>query len=401
MHERTQRKVCRTAFVVCCLVPTLLTVGWTLYFQRPWYEHDWQRSLESTLHVRVTADKISAPRPLELEIASLKIASLHSNQDLLGVNHLKVLTGRDFIADRIRVHWSKISEIAQAIEIWQAGGTNSITKWQINSLAIESESGQSCELSKVRMATTTSANGSRQLTLWAEAAQGQQIQLLVERSADGMLKCTVDAQHSVLPAWLLAHSVPGTTRWGNATFSGLVTIRKTRSLIAGHLYGSVSEIDTREWTGTNQIRTNVRLHLQELAWSNDRIERVQGSLHAGAGEIDRALFELLKEKLQCFEPPGIQVDKDVYAFDQAACRFEISKTGLNIAGSCTVSDEDASNCLISADSRALLLQPPYCLPLGQLVQIFCPLDKSWLPATRKAIDIADKLPLPESDTTNK
>lgn len=401
MHERTQRKVCRTAFVVCCLMPTLLTIGWTMYLNRPWHEQDWQQALESALHVRINVGQVSAPRPQELEVTSLKIASLHSNQVLLDLNHLKVLSGRAFLADRIRVHWSKISEIAQTIEIWQAGDTNLATKWQINSLVIENESGQACELFKVRVATTISPHGSKQLTLLAETEQGQQIQMLVERTTDGISKCTVDAQHTVLPAWLLAESVPGATRWENATFTGMLTISKTPSQIAGQFHGSVSEIDTHDWTGTNQIRTNARLQLQEFTWSNDRIERVQGSLHAGAGEIDRMLFGLLKEKLQCFEPPGMQIDKDVYAFDQAACRFEISKSGLNIVGACSNSDEDASNCLLSVDSRALLLQPAYCLPLGQLIQIFCPLDKSWLPATRKATDMAGKLPMPEADTTKK
>jgi hypothetical protein len=396
LHERTQRHVCQIAFVLACAVPTVFTIAWSLYFNRPWQELDWQQTLEHALHVRTTVSDVAAPRPWQRVFASLKFASLEASQPLGEFRRFRFESRNSFAAEHLTLYWNQLAELARVFEIWLSDDTFQTTKWQVESAKLASSTGSSYEFKGLLAESGISSRGVRQITIRAEIATGQRVRLLIERANAGQLRASLDTQQGWLPTWLVGDVVPSASRWGQANFSGVLQLEKSPERVVGQYRGSIDSIDTQQWIGTDQLRTHVSLQFDMLSWADDRIEIAQGEFKTAEGQIQHELLQALQERLYCTVAAN-GTDKTEYRpFQRAACRFKLDNQGLTVSGACAV-EGTLEGCLVVANEKPLVMQPGYSnLPVAHLVQVFCPLDSFWLPATREATSMAERLPLPEA-----
>jgi hypothetical protein len=403
MHERTQRKVCRMAFVLVCAVPTVLTLGWVLYFHRPWHEQDWRHYLENTLHVRVAVDAVSAPRPFERSVQSVRLSDLQTAEPLVEFQGIKVATKNSLTVASATAHWQQVVEISQTLPLWLGSESFMPSHWQIEQLTIVNSSGATCGLHNIRCETKFGLNGSRQCTLEARH-RDKPVRLLVELNPDGKVQSTIDSQQAALPAWLLADGVPGGSRWSSATFTGTIRLQKQRSQLVGELRGHVDSINIQEWIGSDQLQTTAKLQLDSLSWRNGRIETIHGFLEAADARISHALLVLLKEKFLCtiaLDESQLNNKEQYQQIDRLGCRFQLNSEGLAISGMYAWGDT-SKGCVITAAGKPLVSIPGRpTLPLAQLVQLVSPHDPYWFPANREASNLAEKLPLPEAKTEKK
>ncbi len=406
LHEKTQRRVCRTAFVLACAVPTLCTMAWVLYFHRPWQEQDWQTKLANALHVRATVNEVSASRPLQRELYSLRLADLQSTKPLLEMDVLHIGAQQAFSSKQAILHHAQLSELAEAVGVWLAGESFESATFQAERVLISSANKQDCELKQLQAECKTTASGARQIVIHALIGEkSDRVQILIERNAAGKVQAALDTSQATLPAWLLAGVVPGAGRWDSAPFSGVLRLVKDLSTIAGSFRGTISSIDTKTWIGDDSLQAHAKLQLEELSWRANRIETVKGSLETSAGQISSVMLNSIvssQESLFCIaaeDLPAKTKDRVFIEFDQIACRFQIDAEGLILKGNCVVPTTDAPGCIILAQGKPLVMQPNQVLPNACFVHLIRPRGGHyWLPATREATDMADKLPLPETVT---
>jgi hypothetical protein len=400
LHERTQRKVCRTAFVLVCAVPTFMTLCWVLYFHRSWHEQDWQHSLENELHVRVEIEQVSAPRPQERRIREVQLADLQSKKPLIKINELSIVGTGSFTAQQIAVHCSQIEQLAQAAQVWLAGESFQHSSWQVDHLNLMSTGGPPWELENLRCETNVLSNGSRQFSLQANLGDDV-VRFLLERNREGRVRATLDTGQASLPAWLLADVIPGASRWRQATFTGVLELVRQNSSVAGEFRGQVLSIDTQAWIGNDQLQTIADLQFDKLHWRDGRVEVIQGTLAAEKGQISNALLLTLKNKLRCPQPiePPADADAQFQDFDQFGCRFHINTEGFTVSGSFP---HETQWAMMLRDGRPLVMQPAYSrLPLAFLIESVCTPSGFSVPATREATSLAEKLPLPEAESKKK
>ncbi|MDZ4659487.1 MAG: hypothetical protein SH868_18100 [Bythopirellula sp.] len=407
MHERTQRRVCRMAFVFACAVPTVLTIGWVLYFHRPWQERDWQRSVESALHVRAELVQVSAPRPLERELFNLRLVDLNSSLPLLSVDRLHIHSQQTLAAEQIDVNRRQLPALATTISIWLAGSEFQPLSISARQLVFTDETHHSWTFNNVRAKCEVTATNVKQIAIQAELGETTKpLQILIERHPDGMVRTTLDTQQAKLPTWLLADLVPGAGRWDGATFGGTAQGESNTKEIVGTLRGSIAPIDAQAWIGKDspqRVQAQAKLHLEHLNWRDGRIESVQGLLETSAGTASPPLLKAFQESLLCVLPDEtILSAQEPIKFDQFACRFRLNSGGLTVSGTFPVAG--SAGCLIAAAGKPLVMQPSRSeLPLGNFVRVFCPLEQNWLwlPATVEAIEFAEKLPLSEANKSRK
>ena len=400
LHERTQRKVCRTVFVALCAVPTLFTLCWLIYFHRPWQEQDWRRGLENSLHLRVEVAQVSAPRPLERVIESVKLATLQAAEPLGEVQGLKIVAPDSLAISSAMVHWDQLAAITHAGQVWIAGESFRLTRWRIARLTLKNSSGATCDLHDLRSESKRGPQGVRQWTIQAKH-DGKPVRLLIERHPDGIFHTTIDAQQAALPAWLLAE-IPGGNRWESAHFTGAIRLHQHRSQLAGELRGQVDGIDTVQWLGSDLLQTTAKLQLDRLAWRDNRTEAVQGSLEASGGQISHDFLTLLKEKFLCTIALNQTQLSDRTAFqplDKFRCQFQLTNEGLSIKGQYPWGETE-NGCVITTAGKPLVSIPGVpTLPIAQLVQLLSPHDPYKIPANREATNMAAKLPLPAAEPT--
>ncbi len=90
LHETTQRRVCRAAFVVGCVLPTLCVVAWVAYVHRPWRESDWQQMLRQQLHVQATVGEVRSLSPGITQLVDVEFADLRTGQRWGSIDKLRI-----------------------------------------------------------------------------------------------------------------------------------------------------------------------------------------------------------------------------------------------------------------------------------------------------------------------
>jgi hypothetical protein len=83
--------------------------------------------------------------------------------------------------------------------------------------------------------------------------------------------------------------------------------------------------------------------------------------------------------------------------DLLAIRVQLDERGLTLWGACPAESGMPTGCMAVSGGQPLLVHPPYGnFDLGRMVSTLSTPTKSWLPATREAVGMADRLPLPGS-----
>ncbi|TWU24588.1 hypothetical protein [Bythopirellula polymerisocia] len=411
MHERTQRRVCRAVYVLACIVPTVFSVVGVLYFHRPWQEQDWQRVLENNLHIRSSISKVTAPSPGERQLFAVRLADLQSDSTLATVDKLHLLSDHSIFADQIELSCNKMDDLTRTLQGWLSDAELPSVTIKVDKLLFARSASQVFELANVVIVIKDMKALDRKLivqadVVTAEAERGH-LRFQVERAENGSWDLSLDCREGQLPAWFFADLIPGASRWNAANFTGALQLHTAQDSTEGTLQGTFSPIDLQEWLGNDSphtLRSTASLQFETLHLQKHRISDAKGSLESEAGQISSSLTTALRKSLFCVAGKKLSIAHaaDGLSFEKLACKFQMSSAGLTVTGNCSVPSSETSGCLILSDGEPILLQPTYSnLPLPYFVQVFCPLDKYWLPGMRKATELAEALPMPESENLKK
>jgi hypothetical protein len=373
-----------------CALPTIIVLGWVAYFNRPWSERDWEQSIEHTLHVGVDVGEVSAPQPFTRKISTLSLTDLETKSPLLEVDELIVHSAEEVEAQHITIHVNQLAEIATGLQIWLSDSDFANINWQAGRVTLVGPAQQRFQLENVDIKSQSLAEGTRQIDIQCSAGP----RLVIERGVSGTTHCRLESSQAKLPTWILADAMPGARRWSQASFSGVVQIQKNRDSISGSFQGEVGGIDCQEWIGSESLLSQAKLQMEEFTWQSNRLETMQGTLETTKGLISVKLLKSLQDVLFCeLADKAILESSQAVHFDKLACGFCLNSAGLTCIDPAT----NGPGVLITAEGKPLVMQPSYSnLPLANFVQLFFPLQRDRLSATREATEMGEKLPLPES-----
>jgi hypothetical protein len=410
LHETTQRRVCRVAFVVCAAVPTLLTFAWVVHAQRPWREADWRCTLSQQLHVRATVEQIASPRPGVVCLKKVRLADLRSDRPLGELDEIRVQwRGQQLtlVADHLRIEAESFPTLAAMLATWLSATELPAIDLQVKRLTIVGSSQQTLSLLHVRVQSQRKAAQAQQLAIQAilpAAEQGgatQTLRLVAEQRGK-LTTATLDTDSARLPSWLLADLLPSVARCAGATFTGSVRLKGDAQQVSGSLHGRLDNLTVSDWLGPDsphRVRGTAHVELDQLTWRGDRVVAAHGILYAANGSLGNSLlFDMIK-RFYCVPGPlaGSKTNsvEKMQSFDELACGFHISSAGITLTGKCASLRDTAPGCMLAVDGRPLLMEPTYAnLPVAQLVQVLSQPASSWLPASQEAHALAGKLPLP-------
>ncbi len=399
LHETTQRRVCRVSFILLCVVPTLLTLAGIAYSNRPWRQADWQRTLAQRFHVRAVLDDISRPQPGVTKLTNLQFADLRTAAPLGSIDKLsfgRQKSRQTFHAEHLVVEAEQLPSLSTAIAMWLATGELEPLEFLADQLTITGSSLRTLQLKNVSITSVTTETHGQQFQLKALDPRGKTLQLALA-SDNGQLRCLVDAQQASLPAWLVGKLVPGLSGCGDASFQGEISATCENQHTHGKLQGQLRNVDLQTWIGSegpHRLQGVAQFQLEQLEWLDDGIQVAQGNIKGGRGASSFSLLLNAHDICDCATGPtwgtlSSESEDKLVPFDQMSFSFQMSDAGIAVAGHC---EEGA---LMTFDQIPLLFAPSLVRPVGELVQL---LDNrrqpGWLPATRKAHDMAEKLPLP-------
>jgi hypothetical protein len=412
LHETTQRRVCRWAFVVLCAAPTLAVAAWIVHSHRPWRLQDEQRRLSAALRVDVRLADWREPRPDAVRTASVELGDLTGPLGFAKLSKLEHRRVGDIAwlnAHAVVIDVGRLHMLATRLPLWLADLEERELRFRCQRLTLHDP--ESNASTTYRDVEAVIRDGGRLVQLVArgdsDAANAPQFRASLvcptdDATGDPIPLATLDAADAPLPLWLLSTFAPVGGGWGDeATFAGTVRLEFAsdgcRGVAAGRLRDlELSAIATA--AGSHRAEGRASVELQELRWRGSQIERVAGSVRAENVRVSQSVVKSAIEQLFCGRVGGGSAPDssvgELVAVDSVSCRFLLDAEGLALTGTLPATAGIPAGSIAQAAGRPLLDTPPFRLHPSAWVQFVSGHTTGWVPATREAVDAAARLPLP-------
>jgi hypothetical protein len=244
-------------------------------------------------------------------------------------------------------------------------------------------------------ASSSAGNASIQLTLTPASS------LATDSKS---LTLTLETAGGWIPAEALTSAAPSLAGYGKEScFSGAIQWGWKNSHVHAVARGRLEGVDLATalpGSSPHVLKGKAKIELMELSWDDQRIAKAVGALTAEHAQMSRSLVNALirDDGFNCGQASdGVPLADDpaMIALDLLALRFQLGAEGLTFWGNCPAESGMQEECMAISGMQPLLMAPRvFNWPHGVLVQTVLRPPTSWVPATREAVDMAGRLPLP-------
>jgi hypothetical protein len=413
-HENTRILLCRTAFLLLCIAPTLLVLAVAWRYRSPAYieaqREEWERVLSDKLGYDVSIARVQYPawdsalleevtlqdaetRAVLATARNIEIKSLDGNWHVaasyprISAESLDTLVG--LLHDRLlrtpSVKTGNLEFAASVIAFFN--GEREQTFSDVTASIAPAPHGK---LAKVQFAI----DGVKAERRW---------ELLVERHSTDKPPHTIatfPATQSAMPLDTLQVLFPWLSSLGkSASYQG-----ELRTILYGkdsliEFSGQLKQVDLEQLVAErlphHKLTGQADIQLQALQLHNGSIALAKGSVRTlQGGEISQSLLDALSHKLQLApeQPPKIASFSRV-RFSHLAFGFQLDSQGLAITGD---ADPAAAGVVMASAAAGALLSESErtVLPVTWLVDALSPPSAHKIPATPEAKSWIDLLPPP-------
>jgi hypothetical protein len=412
LHETTRKIVCRAAFIALCVAPTLAVGAWIGERHWPGRKGRIAQELGQRAGVHVKLDDWRTPRPGLVRSSGLVVSDPRTALALVYVEGVELRTSnraRLFSIERATIECEQLELLATRVYGWLTNLPAQDQEVHIGALELKAGAARFV-LNNVQACVQRDSTGRLQARLSGFSAEKSTdppaVRLTLAPSSEKanaspvlMLETSV-----AMPARALAAVAPGFGSFGKtATFVGSVRWTLDPSTMRGSVSGRVEQVDLaglRPEGSPHELRGLATITLDELRWNGERVERLAGSIAGGRAQVSKSLVEAMDKIMRCPRPAeglASAVDPSIIELDAIGMRFQLDDHGLTLEGKCKTATGTSGGCLLVSGGRPLLMKPPFKdIPVGALVQALSAPPPAWVPATREAVEMAERLPLPNS-----
>ncbi len=338
--------------------------------------------------------------------------------DLRGLEFQQSRGSRIYRLDEATIDASQLAEVADTIDGWFAFVSPEVHEVQCRRLAIrlpavvadgsKASSPEQFVLHHVEARIDRDAAGRvrAQAVGFTRDAQdpAHAVRLTLAPSTGSSVAkaLTLETETTGIVASALAALVPGFGRYGDeAVFAGkaqwLIEIHECQGVVQGR-------VEQTELAGVlpasspHRLRGRAAIDITEFRWNGARLERLAGAVISERAEMSRSLVDAAVTNFRCGrggDGQPVADDPSLVAVDLLAVRFELNDEGLTFWGHCPPEAAMEEGCMAVSGRQPLLIAPRLeNWHVGWLVQTLLAPPSGWLPATREAVELGERLPLP-------
>ncbi|HEX6963045.1 MAG TPA: hypothetical protein VF175_14345 [Lacipirellula sp.] len=425
-HETTRKYVSRIAFVALCVAPTLFTAWWIAGHHWPGRKGRLARELSESLNVHVKLANWREPRPRVVRVQHLTISDPSSAQLLTELNLLEVHRGavRAYTLDEVTIEAAQLDRVAAKVLGWTEKLPPEVHEIRCRRLNLRFTDGRPAQsqatsprvftLHHIRGRINRDAAGRRTIQLMGYETENPtedspKVTLTLAPSSDAASAApalTLESIGVAIPGQVLSSAALGFGSLGvDATFRGIVRWTLAQPETTAIAQGRLDGVDLAKLLPADSPHTlqgQATVELSELSWRGARIERLAGAVHAEHVQMSRSLIDAaaFTHGFQCRQDGSgtpVAGEPSLVSVDVLAVQFQLDAEGLVFSGNCPPDVTAQPGCIAVSGVQPLVIEPPYPghkWPLGVLFQTLSARPTAWLPATRDAVDMASRLPLP-------
>lgn len=415
----TRRLICRALFLALCVAPTLAIAGWSAARLVDIGVVSELADLGHRLDVRIECQQAASPQPGVWRLIDIVIREPESRAEFARLDKLQVDTRGGSLAlagGRLRIDAAHVSSAVELIdrltrsdwltdagpadvrlrcdEVYVGDAEQCVCQWrgvraQLKSLGDDAKLGRELE---VRASGSEGANhdGPRLIVTRNRQLTPAATRVSLQTGADG------------IPWRLLQAATPADLGPG-VTFQGEATLTRAESATEGHIRGRLASVSLANLLAVEstllKLDAPAEIQIQELAWRDERVERLQALVTAGPGSAGQEWIRAVNGHLRCgasqtllhvYEAaPGERV-----AFDELAVVVALDADGLQLRGACHNTAGAPMPCVLAAGHAPLLYHPTEpTLPHVSALRFLAPGDAALRPSSPLADEVARRLPL--------
>ena len=374
MHEATQRRLLRCAFLLLCVLPTLGVVIWVFAWSLPGHTARLEQQLRNRLGAVVRIDRVTHLRPGALRLDHLQLIDPETRQPLAEIGSLHwqctdaalKLTGTQATVPQHQ--WRRLWSLLQDRLLHQDVLKGRSASMSFDQLTIETR-GEPCRLYDLDGAlyheqTTWCAD----LRMQPEKESDQpplQMSVRRERASDQPItKLLLDTHSQSVSLSFLPDSMH--RRLGlHSAFHGRLSVTCDDGNWNGHMAGGLEGVDLKALIAPElpyHLDLRVDVEIAEADFGSAGLEQARGSCAATSGTMGRPLVSSLVA--HHFGAAGAALtdhaaEDDCVRVQQLSVDWQIGDKGLTLCGSCPADSgtESAQQVAIVCDQGPLWVGP--------------------------------------------
>ncbi len=418
MHQTIQRRLCRYAFLLACVLPTLALAGWVVWRVQPSYQHQQLTQLARTLGVRIACGRIETPRPGVAIYHDLSLHELETDALLAQIDLVHAHAG----AEGLRLEGGLLSLESDKLARLAAIATDALRHDQTPSESIRFQRvrlGEKSAWDNVLL-TAGDTNGDPKQGRFLEIKQSLAggVALRLERNRQmtpPTSRLVLDTDKNALPWRLVAGLAPLPADLGpDASFSGRLAY--TCESRGGELNGSIANVDLAKLTPDEAALCTAapaELSALSLHWQAERLTHLDATVVAGQGQVAWYFAAVVRYHLGCgigdwMRDVLVEADQVRHypatplAFDRLAVRVQADSEGIRVTSLPAAEGDGSPTAILSRSDTPLLLAPPAgYTPIEAVLNIVRTPGVGSLYACPRAVGLAQRLPLASDGSTRQ
>ena len=407
MHPTTRRWICRSAFVVLCLLPTSLLLARIVTRKLPSYTRRMEVLLSNELDMGVSVDNLWHPRPGVTVAEGVVITDPESGTVFAKIGEIRMTCPAgncQLLLDETELNGERLTQIYQRMHrrLQRRPEPDQISV-RLNGSKIKLQSDQKeYRLTDLDLQFEPGQKATTVLLDFrvADFKMAEKTRIRWERKHDAkppFTRVECYTHGSALPCRLLTDLFPAVRRLGeDCTINGFLSAdfhQEKGWQAEGEFVLDQVDMD-RLVTDvfTHQLSGKASIGVHRLVVCDERLLVCSGEFHMQQGTLSRSLLENAVQHIS-IQPPKMlkSLEGESVLFESLDFGFRVDGNGFQLSGR---SAEPAVGAILFVRPGVVFHEPRgnQPLPLVNLIRMLVPYQQFWVPATRETELLWFRLP---------
>jgi len=396
MHESTRRLLCRVAFLLGCVVPTICTLTWIMYRQSSWSIAAVEDELSETIGLKCHVSKYYNPKPTKWVFENVRLERAGTDAVVFPALKAELVDATwQLSADEVEVDWASRHRLWETLQegvlLKRTGGK----RLQLNVAHVRFRDEVLPSLQKVEVKhDPTQQPALSSSLLVGNALSPPPLLASVDTSNPQQWQVQLATTEQPIPTHPLRAALPQLEGLGvDANFMGQITFSVNQASANIEMAGVFRQIDLQSALATNYQHGagGAELHIKQLVVRDNNVQEAFGGIFSRSGQLSRQLLDRAAQhlKVQVIPPDRHQ---DLIAYHEMAIGFRFDHGRMTLTGWCD--NMPAGTMLAGLENPLVYESPVSILPATNLVSVFFDNYSSTVPASQPSVDWARWLTAP-------
>jgi len=415
LHEKTGRYLCRAGFVLACLLPVLLVLGWIGMRHLPGRVAAYEAALSEKLAVTVTVEDVSYPRPGVTILEHLRLFDPETHKELVRVGQVEVKEEKDrttFTLSQCEVQGTRLPRLWKSLHgrmIYRGQGQLKPVRLLAETVTVYNEgSAKTAETLREVEGVIQSTEKVTQAVVEFRTegmTMPESIQLRAiryHRVASPVTRLEVKTGRNKLALAMWTPLVPAIKNLGEeAWFCGTAWAVKTENGWQGEGSGRFLNVHLGRLITDHfphKLDGRAEVVLEQIRVHNGRMIEASGWIESKSGVVSRSLIQSVTESFHLTSyGTAIQQLEPLVAYDRLAFHFAINANGVLLSPLREKPGSVSTGILFhSTAGFSLSKQDKQPAPVIAIVRALSSRSEPLVPATAETNPLLQRLPLPVS-----